>query len=234
MGSKRKLAPSILGSIQPHLRPGSVIIEPFCGGANFSIQAIDYAPVWAFDNHPYLIALLQAGSAGWQPDIHYTEAQYQAIKSAPELFPPHVVGYVGFCLSYGGKWWGGWRRDSLGKRDYVAEAQRGWQKEYLKLAKIKFALRDYRELAIPSYGIIYADPPYENTTGYANSFDHESFWHWADQQTVPIFVSSYKAPLGWKVLFRKSVSNSLTRNTGATTGIETLFAKNLDGVLNGR
>ena len=56
---------------------------------------------------------------------------------------------------------------------------------------------DYRELVFEDDCVIYCDPPYKDTTGYdgsshvTNSFDHDAFYDWCEQQTHPIFISEY-------------------------------------------
>ena len=59
---------------------------------------------------------------------------------------------------------------------------------------------DYRELVFEDDCVIYCDPPYKGTTGYdgsshvTNSFDHDAFYDWCEQQTHPIFISEYAMP----------------------------------------
>lgn len=55
---------------------------------------------------------------------------------------------------------------------------------------------DYAEVPIPEDSVIYCDIPYMNTEGYPRhgGFDYERFYQWAEQQTEPVFISSYWMP----------------------------------------
>lgn len=55
---------------------------------------------------------------------------------------------------------------------------------------------DYAAVPIPEDSVIYCDIPYIGTNTYnpSESFDHERFYHWAERQTQPVFISSYDMP----------------------------------------
>lgn len=57
--------------------------------------------------------------------------------------------YVGFQLSYGGKFFGGYRRDSIGKRNYSLEAYNNTMKQINGIIGIEFHNTDYQFLSIP-------------------------------------------------------------------------------------
>ena len=58
----------------------------------------------------------------------------------------------------------------------------------------------YDEVEILPNSLIYLDPPYINTSGYAddfkkkNAFDYEKFYQWIEAQTEPVFISEYCMP----------------------------------------
>ena len=53
---------------------------------------------------------------------------------------------------------------------------------------------DYRDVTIPSGGVVYCDIPYKGTSGYIGGFDHDSFYEWFSSLKVPAFCSEYDAP----------------------------------------
>lgn len=136
-------------------------------------------------------------------------------------------GFVGFAMSFGGKWFGGYRRDTSGKRDYVAECKRSSEKEFPKLVGVEFHHCSYDQLDIPHNSIIYCDPPYANTQGYSTgAFDHQKFWDWVRGEVSSdhkVFVSEYTAPDDFECVWSKSVNNTLDRDTGAKSAVERLF-----------
>lgn len=224
MGSKARHAKEILPIILKDRVEGQWYVEPFVGGANV-IDKVDGNRIGS-DQHFYLIKLLDAMSKyeHWIPPRNVSEEDY---KSGRGLDDPVLKAYIGFCLSYGGKWFGGYRRDNSGKRNYSLEAYKNYMTQAPKLCGVKFKNCDYLDLEIPPNSIIYCDPPYQGTTGYATGiFDHEKFWQWCRSKVSEghkVFVSEYKAPDDWVCVWSKEVNNTLVRNTGAKKGIERLF-----------
>lgn len=223
MGSKARIAKDILPIMLKHRRPDQYWVEPFVGGANMIDKVT--GPRIGSDINPYLIAMFKALQNGWDPPKELTEAQYHDIKNNKHLFDPALVGYVGFALSFGGKWFGGWRRDNK-NTDQAAQALRSIEKQALFLKGIYFENVNYFELAIPPKSIIYCDPPYLNTTQYRNKFDHEKFYEWAYNKALEghtIFISEYFMPKEFDCIWQKEISSSLTKDTGSKTGVEKLY-----------
>lgn len=225
MGSKSRHAKQFLPIILENRKKNQHYIEPFVGGANV-IQHVDGLKIGA-DSNKYLIELLSAAAAGWLPRDDYTEKEYQFIKQNKD-YDPILTGYFGFALSYGGKWFGGWCRDSAGKRDYVQEAYRNALKQFPLLKDTKFICTDYQNLEIPANSIIYCDPPYNNSTKYdaTNTFNHEEFYDWCRKIHFAghtIFISEYSMPSDFKLIWEKTVNSSLTKNTGSKQSTEKLF-----------
>ena len=128
-------------------------------------------------------------------------------------------------------WFGCYRRDKIGKRNYSLEAHNNVRKQAPKLKGIVFNNLNYWELSIPHKSIIYCDPPYENTAKYkgTDSFNHFLFWQWCRDMSIAghqVFISEYNAPEDFKCIWEKKVNNSLTKNTGGKQGIEKLFVYN--------
>lgn len=60
--------------------------------------------------------------------------------------------------------------------------------------RLTHSVGDYQSVEIPGNSVIYCDPPYRCTDGYAVGFDHERFYRWAEMQSVPVFISEYEMP----------------------------------------
>lgn len=62
------------------------------------------------------------------------------------------------------------------------------------LQRLEITHKDYRQLDLPADCIIYADPPYKDTSGYSTDFDHAAFYSWAAHCPRPILISEYDMP----------------------------------------
>jgi DNA adenine methylase len=233
MGSKNRIAKDILPLMLKDRKKGQYWVEPFVGGANM-IDKVTGKRLGS-DVNKYLIACLESIASGWIPDDKWSESLYNDIKNNKDEYIASMTGYAGFALSYGGKWFGGWCRDSAGKRNYVLEAHKNAVKQQPKLKGIEFASCSYDELDIPSNSIIYCDPPYQATTKYKDDFDHDKFWAWCEQKVKDghtVFVSEYNAPGNWKCIWEKEIVSSLTQDTGSKKAVERLFTlENTNGMV---
>lgn len=222
MGSKRRLVKDIKPIIEEYRKPGQLYVEPFVGGVNMFCEIP--GPKVGYDNNKYLIALLQAASAGWVPRDDYTERQYKAVKKHKDIFPI-LTGYFAFSLSFGGKFFGGWSRNK-GNRDYIAEAYREATKQYKKLIGSRFIQKSYLDIKLYTSAIIYCDPPYAGTTKYKGTFDNSAFWVWAQDMASAghtVLVSEYSCPVPHELLFEKGILNTLAANNNKAKATEKLF-----------
>lgn len=220
MGSKNRIAKYILPIVLNGRTPDQWYVEPFVGGANM-IDKVEGKRIGA-DKHKYLIALLTALQNGWRPKEKLTESQFRHVKENKHLYPDHYIGYVGFN-SFGASFFGGYRRDSIGKRDYWQEHINNLNKQAPNLENIVFKNTEYQDLIIPPNSIIYCDPPYENTAKYSTgAFDNTAFWQWcrdkADEGHL-VYISEYQAPDDFIELWEKPLTNSLNN----TKAVEKLF-----------
>mgnify|MGYP003542853072 FL=1 len=226
MGSKARHAKEILPIILADRQPGQWYVEPFVGGANV-IDKVDGNRIGA-DYNPWVACLWQAVADGWVPPDVVTEGKYDEARGARNV--DALTAFIGFGCSYSGKWFGGYARgdDAKGNpRNYCAESKRNILKQAASLQGVKFHHSSYDNLAIPDQSIIYCDPPYAGTTGYATgAFDHGKFWQWCRdgvRDGHKVFVSEYTAPDDWVSVWEKRVNNTLTKDTGSKKGIERLF-----------
>jgi DNA adenine methylase len=222
MGSKNRIAKYILPIILKDRMEGQYYVEPFCGGCNL-IDKVDGNRL-ANDYHFELIEMFKALQGGWVPPRNVSEAEYHNTRLIKDN--PALVGYIGFNLSFSGKWWGGYARDGAGIRNYGVEAFNNMMKQLPTLASVEFIQGSYEDLTIPDKSIIYCDPPYRNTTKYKDCIDYLHFYQWcrdrkADGHTI--FISEYAMPDDFNCIWQKEQVSSLTRDTGSKRAIEKLF-----------
>ena len=76
----------------------------------------------------------------------------------------HLIGFVGYGCSFGGKWFGGLARGgktSQGNdRNHVAESSRNLMKIKPKLQDMIIEVANYKTILIPDGSVVYCDPPY--------------------------------------------------------------------------
>lgn len=224
MGSKNRIAKYILPIILKDRKEGQWYVEPFCGGCNL-IDKVTGNRIANDANH-FLIAMFKALQDGWIPPKEVTEARYKEVKDTYVSNENHIRGYIGFNLSFGGKFWGGYRRDGEGKRDYGLEAYNNIMKQVPNIIGINFYSSDYSELSIPSNSIIYCDPPYKGTTKYESAILHDRFYDWCRTKKAEghtIFISEYEMPEDFVCVWQKEQVSSLTQDTGSKRAVEKLF-----------
>ena len=204
LGSKARFAKDLLPIILKDRQPNQAYVEPFAGGMNMmdKVEGIRIAN----DQHEELMAMWQALIyEHWDPPKSVSEAEYKHIQYNRNQYPKYLVAYVGFN-SFGGKWFAGYRRDNVGRRDYWGEHYRNITKQVPKLNGVQLSCKPYTELELPENSIIYCDPPYAATTKYRRDFDHDQFWDWCRQQRRAghqVFVSEYNAPKDFTCIWEK-------------------------------
>lgn len=232
MGSKRRLAKELVPILMAKHKKDMWYIEPFVGGCNM-MEHIPAKKRFGSDSHEYLIAMwigLRDGT--FNPPTLVTEDEYKDIRENKNKYDPALVGYVGFSMSFGGKWFGGYRRDVAGQQGNIRnmETQSRLRRDSIllqlqKLKDVRFVHKDYNSLWIPRGSTVYCDPPYFGTTKYKDDFDHDKFWNWVRfvSITSTVYVSEYTAPDDFVCLWQKEVNNTLVKDTGSKQGIEKLF-----------
>ena len=67
------------------------------------------------------------------------------------------------------------------------------------LERLEISNKDYRTVPLFADDVIYADPPYKNTSSACNEgdkFDYEQFEEWLNKVEIPVYVSEYTCPKG--------------------------------------
>jgi DNA adenine methylase len=227
LGSKNRIAKHILPIMLEYRKDGMCWVEPFVGGANM----IDKVHGWRIgsDLNEYVIALLNEMTTPNFEAPEISEEKYNDIKINQSKYPKWVVGYAGTQLSFGATWFGSYRRDKNGKRDYCLEARNNVNKQAKNLIGAKFKNFTYNELPIPNNSVIYCDPPYDTkaTKGkYKNDFDHSVFWEWCRQKSRnghTVFVSEYNAPDDFECIWQMEMNQRMNNNADTSKTIEKLF-----------
>jgi DNA adenine methylase len=221
MGSKARIAKEILPIILKDRKPEQWYIEPFVGGANM-IDKVEGKRIGA-DNNEYLIEalILIRDNPNEIPEL-ITEQDYQDIKK--EMKVDGLTGFVGFAMSFGGKWFGGYRRDIAGSKGDIenmkTQTRRSKQNaiEQSKLLQgVKLVNESYLNLEIPPQSIIYCDPPYEGSTKYKDVFNHGIFWDWCrakHKEGHTIYISEYNAPKDFVCVWQKEIATTISKQQG--------------------
>ena len=116
VGSKNKIAKDLVPIIQSYITKDTKgYLEPFVGGANV-IDKINCSNKIGCDIHKQLIALLQKAQNQPNdiPDI-IMEEEYIAVKNNKSNYEDWYVGLVGFCATFGAKYFGGYARSKADK-----------------------------------------------------------------------------------------------------------------------
>lgn len=202
---------NIIAAVPPSAVAGRVAIDK----DYFAIEALKF-----LRDHPDKLYEMVKGM---------TKEKYKEIKEAAKKrdfskYPPGVVGYVGYAMSFGGKWFGGLSLEGKSK-DYPKNSIK-WQAPLLK--GVTFINSDYDAYSYKSPPqIIYCDPPYIDTTKYKFSFDFNKFYNWVremDERGYYIFISESRMPNDFVSVWSKSIQNALgTRSGREKIRLENLF-----------
>lgn len=237
VGSKNRLSKELSPLIQSYITAGTKgYLEPFVGGANM-IDKIKFKNKIGADSNEELIELLryaQKSSNIFPVDI--TRKEYNDVKNNKSAYPKWYVGLVGFCGSFGSKYFGGYAYDSRYEKrnsngSAINTAIKNLEKQRLLLRDINFVYADFRSFTkdeIKGY-VIYCDPPYRNTTKYkTEEFPYEEFYQWCREMSVHnvVLISEYNMPDDFECIWQKKadilLGQSLNKNS-ATSKIEKLF-----------
>ena len=209
LGGKTRNSKEITKVLIVHRKDGQIYFEPFAGGLSVAVRM--QSPMLLNDLHPSLIKLyrqIQYNRFTF-PEKPLTREDYEYYKNKMDLNDP-MTAFVGFGLSYAGKWWGGYdsyydNRGEIGKTTTMCV--NSLKKKFTTDIKdASFENKDYLEF-IPKDMLIYCDPPYKNTTDYdfIGEFDTNKFWDimrkWSKNNTV--IISEFDAPDDFEEIFSK-------------------------------
>ena len=209
VGSKNRISKELAPIIQSYITEDTKgYLEPFVGGANM-IDKIKHYNRIGCDIHKELIALLNKAKNDVDsiPD-EISEEEYKMVKNNKSNYEDWYVGLVGFCATFGAKYFGGYARVKQGNRNMPKEGIKNLKKQVPLLKDIEFKCCNFLDLPkdkIKGY-VIYCDIPYKNTTKYSvNSFPYEEFYKWAIEMSKnnTVLVSEYNMPEMFKCVWEK-------------------------------
>ena len=235
VGSKSRLSKELTPIIQSYITDETKgYIEPFVGGANM-IDKINHKNKIGSDIHPQLIALLNyAKNPNNKLPNTITEEEYNRVRNNKDSYDDWYVGLVGFCATYGAKYFGGYARgvkgDKTTPRDYPNEGIRSLEKQRTALEGVRFynkSFLDYNIEKVKGY-VIYCDIPYRGTIKYTHEFPYEDFYAWAKEMAKnnTVLISEYSMPDGFECIWEKTVIVNINSNKKAgedRSRIEKLF-----------
>jgi DNA adenine methylase len=229
-GSKRRIAKDILPYMTKYLTGDNYFIDLFTGGGNL-VSALNYQKIIANDLDSYVISTLKKlqESTSWLPcdNKQLTKEQYIEIQNSKDKFPKYLVGLVGYHLSYGGKWFGGYRADKTGIRDYINEGYKSALKQHKEIQNIQFTCKNYSDVSCGTGNVIYCDIPYRGTTKYkgVDHFDYEKFYAWCKEQSKynKVFISEYNMPSYFRCVWKKEVKMTMKNDSNSDVTVEKLY-----------
>ena len=156
---------------------------------------------------------------------------YRCLKANKKAYPAHLVAFAGYGCSFGAKWFGGYAR-GIGEngvsRNYCTESRKVLFEQGSLISGVWLFNTCYSKMYIPPKSLIYCDPPYKGTLGYAcnRGFDHDHFWEWCRKMSKKghtVFVSEYAAPPDFKIVWEREIKFAMMHNAKKATRVERLF-----------
>ena len=220
VGSKNRLAKELTPIIQSYITDDTKgYLEPFVGGANM-IDKISCNNKFGCDIHEELIELLKyIQNTNNVLPTKITEEEYNKVKLNKDKYEKWYIGFVGFCATFGAKYFGGYARgfkeDKITPRDIPAESIRNIEKQRKNLQNIKFKCCSYDEINknIKDF-VIYCDPPYKGTLKYTTDFDYDKFYKWCKEMSKNniVLISEYWMPEEFECIWEKKTTVRIDSN----------------------
>lgn len=227
MGGKQRLVKHIAPIINSVIgsRP---FVSPFVGGGSIE-AAVTAKSKHCNDANPYLIAMYnkcKAHGTDWLPS-DFSEDEYKALRADKEG-DPALAGFVVFACCFAGKFFQGYARG--GGFNYADNGKRGLAKRFDGLKDATFSHGCYSALTIPEDALIYCDPPYAKTTGYAGAKDigfcSVAFHDWARTQVAKgciVLISEIESEPDFIPIWSRPFTRGLRSNGKNVKSSESLF-----------
>ena len=205
-------------------------VEPFVGSGGMIENVPPTFNRYSNDKNKYIIAMHKAVQNGWLPPDSISEDEYKDIKNNKDSYPPELVGFCGFGISFGAKWFGTYAKDNTNAQNYCFESKKAVARTSKSIVGVCFSVGEYKEIDIPDDSIVYCDPPYSGTTdGYGvGGFSHDSFYSWLKQIQASgslVYVSGYEMPDDFIVVWERQVNCNIDNmnQSKATARTERLY-----------
>lgn len=214
-GSKNRLCKYLVPIIQETIDKNNITtyIEPMVGGANM-IDKIKCENKIGSDINDELIALLKyiqkdndiSIAPESCPFEHYAEVR-ESRKKDLKKFSPEYTALIGFCASYGGRYFdGGYGKDAKGGRNIYSERLKNLRAQAPALNDIEFRYGDYKQYKGYKDCLFYFDPPYKGTKQYSTKFiNYEEFYDFCRELSKDniILISECHMPQDFKCVWEK-------------------------------
>ena len=220
VGSKNRLSKELVPIIQSYINKDTkMYIEPFVGGANM-IDKIQCNKKIGSDLHKQLIELLKytRDKSDTFP-LHISEEEYKQVKNNKNKYEDWYVGLVGFCATFGAKYFGGYARSKTDKfnGEKSENAIRNLKKQAPNLKGIEFYNCSFLDLPKDKINncVIYCDPPYRDTTKYkTEEFPYEEFYQWCRDMSKnnTVLISEYNMPEDFTCIWEKETKVNFDSN----------------------
>lgn len=223
LGGKSRTWKQIVQFLEDVREPSQSYLEPFVGGA-WVLQGVKGKRT-ASDANEALITLYKKLQDGWLPPEEVDEDTYQKLKKEQDPTNP-LTAFVGFGVSFGGKWFGGYARSNV-ERNYASNARNSLLKQLPLINSTEFIYSSGYDTFNPVNMLVYCDPPYEGTTKYTGvpDFNSNEFWEkmreWSKCNTV--VISEYSAPDDFTVVKEMVTKTDMHTISGKEKRIEKLF-----------
>lgn len=215
-GGKSRIAKTISSLISERERERETnvdFISLFCGTCSVESKVKGFRNIICNDKHKYLIAMLNGVKNGYELPEEISEEQYKYIREHKDE-DEVLTGFVGFGCSFGGKDFGGYARNKTGT-NYAKRSKKSLLKDMATLMDATFICKDYRDVELTDGCVVYADPPYNNTTGYGKEkFNSDEFWNYMREisNTHIVFISEQNAPDDFVSIWEKPFTRTLDVN----------------------
>jgi len=169
------------------------------------------------DIHKQLITLLQHIQEHEEDLPEYIlEEEYKMVQQNKEQYPNWYLGLVGFCASFGAKYFGGYARDSKNDNSgkWSAGAIKNLKKQLPQIKDVEFINTCFQDLPLDKIKgyVIYCDIPYKNTTKYSTeAFPYEEFYGWVKAASIYniVLISEYFMPDDFTCIWEKKTKTLL-------------------------
>ena len=237
LGGKHLIGEKISDFLFDHFPPSDVdgYLEPFCGSLGVfkymtrTIQGQHYRSCIASDIQPDIIQMWREAKDGTliipktMNKTIYDELKKSGSNSCGQ--GDSLKAIVGFFLSFGGKYFGGYAQQwepKEGGKNYLQSFRHSLEKivPMIQHEYVSFQCRSYEEWTPTIMGkqkcLIYCDPPYKGTEGYGATipFEHERFWktmrEWSKKHIV--IISEEHAPSDFQSIWSCKKKRKLSSN----------------------
>ena len=216
-GGKQRISKELSNFLNNNLKDGQPFVDLFCGACNIVSKIDSNRLRIANDKHKYLIAMWKSLQQGREMPNSISEEQYKYIRDHKDE-DMALTGFVGFGLSYSGKWFGGYCRNK-DNRNYCLNAKNSNNKILPYIMDVDFKCCDYKDIDIPVGAMVYCDIPYKGSTQYDKKevgyFNHDKFYEWVrtNSNKYDIYISEYKEnvpddfSIVWECNSKKDIRN---------------------------